>query len=72
MSRVILKATDGMIYTNGESYGRLVYLGTGDNPDNWWEITEEEFEKRTADDAEEDIATEDDYRSALRELGVKV
>ena len=42
MSRVKLVATEGMIYTNGESYGRTVFLGTGDSPDNWREITEQE------------------------------
>lgn len=45
MGRVKLKATEGMIYTNGETYGREIFLGTGDSPDNWWEITEAEYEK---------------------------
>jgi len=40
MHRVILKATEGMLLTNGEIYGRTVFLGTGDSPDNWWEVTE--------------------------------
>ena len=44
MGRVKLKATEGMIYTNGETYGREIFLGSGDSPDNWWEITEEEYE----------------------------
>ena len=71
MSRLKLKATDGMVYTNGETYGRVVYLGDGDSVDNWYEITEAEYEERTATDTE-DIATEADYQAALRELGVKV
>lgn len=45
MGRVKLKATEGMIYTNGETYGREIFLGSGDSPDNWWEITEAEYEK---------------------------
>lgn len=45
MSRVKMVATDGMIYTNGETYGREIFLGNGDSPDNWWEITEAEYEK---------------------------
>ena len=40
MSRVILKANEGMMLTNGELYGRMIFLGTGDSPDNWWEVTE--------------------------------
>lgn len=46
MSRVKMKATDGMILTNGEIYGREVFLGTGDSPDNWWEISLTEYEKK--------------------------
>lgn len=46
MNRLKMKATEGMILTNGETYGREVYLGNGDSPDNWWEISLEEYEKR--------------------------
>lgn len=42
MNRVILKATEGMVYTNGEIYGSVVYLGNGDSPENWYQITETE------------------------------
>ena len=28
--------------TNGTLFGKTVYLGLGDSPDNWWEITEAE------------------------------
>ncbi len=72
MSRIVLKATEGMIYTNGESFGRTVFLGTGDSPDNWYEITEAEYEAMMESESEEDSATEADYQAALRELGVKV
>lgn len=73
MSRLVLKATEGMIYTNGESFGRTVFLGTGDSPDNWYEITEAEYEAiMEADTAEGETATGADYQAALRELGVKV
>lgn len=53
MDRVKLIATDGMVLTNGETYGKEVFLGTGDSTDNWWEITEEEYSKI----AEEETAT---------------
>ena len=46
MSRLKMVATDGMILTNGETYGTEVYLGSGDSPDNWWEISREEYEKK--------------------------
>lgn len=38
-----LTATDGYVLTNGEAYSKEVYLGVNDSPDNWHEITEEEF-----------------------------
>lgn len=45
MERIKLSASEGMILTNGEAYGTEIYLGSGDCPDNWREITKDEFEK---------------------------
>lgn len=42
----ILTASKGKVLTNGESFssvGGEVYLGVNDNPDNWHEITETEY-----------------------------
>ena len=38
-----LTANDGYVLTNGEVYGKEIYLGCNDSPDNWHEITEEEY-----------------------------
>lgn len=40
-----LKASEGMILTNGDVFGREIFLGKGDSPENWHEITDEEYEK---------------------------
>jgi hypothetical protein len=40
-----LTASAGMILTNGETYSEEVYLGKYDKPENWQEITKEEYEK---------------------------
>ena len=40
-----IKASEGMILTNGDVYGREIFLGKGDSPDNWYEITDNEYEK---------------------------
>jgi len=45
-----LTASVGMVLTNGESFssvGGSVYLGVNDSPENWHEITKEEYEKIT-------------------------
>ena len=46
-----LVANDGMTLTNGEVYGKEIYLGCNDKEDNWYEITDEEA-------AEQQVATE--------------
>lgn len=37
-----LTASEGMTLTNGETYGKEVYLGVNDSPKNWREITDSE------------------------------
>lgn len=45
ITRIKLTASEGHILTNGENYGRIVYLAQGDDGDKWYEITEEEYQK---------------------------
>ena len=40
----VLKAEEGYTLTNGEAFGKVVYLGINDSADNWHEITDEEAE----------------------------
>ena len=44
-TRLILYAEEGMILTNGEAYGKEIYLGQNDVPENWHEITDAEYEE---------------------------
>lgn len=44
-----LTAAEGMTLTNGEAYGKEIYLGCNDIPDNWREITDSEAEKLQAE-----------------------
>lgn len=39
-----LEARNGMILTNGEIYGKIIYLGEGVNKEDFYEITEEEYQ----------------------------
>ena len=43
ITRIKLTANDGYILTNGEVYGKEIYLGVNDSADNWHEITEKEY-----------------------------
>lgn len=49
-----LTASDGHILTNGEAYGKEIYLGIHDCAENWHEITDEEYDAIVA--AEEKAA----------------
>ena len=50
-----LIAADGMMLTNGEAYGKEVFLGNGDDATNWVEITNEEYEKRISEMESEEM-----------------
>ena len=39
-----LTASEGMTLYNGEAFGKKVFLGSSDSPENWWEITDAEAE----------------------------
>jgi hypothetical protein len=49
ITRIKLTASEGHILTNGAAYGKVIYLGVNDSPDNWHEITEEEYQKTLED-----------------------
>ena len=38
-----LTADEGMVLTNGEAYGKVIYLGIYDSAENWHEITDAEY-----------------------------
>ena len=67
--RIILEASEGMILTDGECYGYIIYLGTEDDADNWYEITIEEYEAKQKElEDDEEI----DYQSAYDNLAAEV
>jgi uncharacterized HAD superfamily protein len=45
MERKIIKASKGMILTDGEIYGKTIYLADDEDKSMFKEITQEEYEK---------------------------
>lgn len=48
----VLKAEEGFYLTNGQVFGKVVYLADTDSPDNWHEVTEAEKEQAEAEQSE--------------------
>lgn len=53
ITQTVLRASEDHMLTNGTAYGETVTLGKGDSPDNWHEITLEEYEAVTAAENED-------------------
>lgn len=48
-----LTASEGMTLTNGEAYGKVIYLSVNDKPENWHEIPDSEVPADTPEEMEE-------------------
>ncbi len=48
-----LTASEGHTLTNGEAYGKEIYLGVNDKAENWQEITDVEYEAILAEQEKE-------------------
>ena len=64
-----LIADEGMMLTNGEAFGKTVYLASGDDGSGWSEVTESEAERLREANEEAEAA---DYEAALERFGVEV
>lgn len=62
--RKTINATEGHILTNGQVYGRTIYLAEGVDENTFYEIAEEELEAIQAE------AEAEDYERALQRFGV--
>ena len=55
MERTILKAKDGYIFTNGETYGETIYLAEDVDEKTFYEIPIEEYKKKVEEEQTENI-----------------
>lgn len=42
-TRIVIYAEEGKVLTNGTVYGRTIYLAEGETADNYYEITNDEY-----------------------------
>ena len=54
--REVITADEGKVLTNGEIYGRTIFLGSDDRVSNYREITQAEYEEAVAQAEEDNIA----------------
>ena len=47
ITQIILKADEGQVLTDGETFGTTVVLPENANQNRWYEITEEEARERS-------------------------
>jgi hypothetical protein len=67
-TRLVLRADEGMVLTDGNTYGRVVMLGEGRNENDFREITDEEYKAIMAlKEAEESSVTDTPDASEIEE-----
>lgn len=45
MKKPDIVASEGMWLTNGEAFTKSVYLGNNDSAENWYEISQDEYDE---------------------------
>lgn len=52
-TKKVIYAEEGKILTNGEIYGRVIFLADGMSEDGFYEITEAEYQKALEEKSQE-------------------
>lgn len=53
--RIVLYATEGMVLTNGEHYGKVIFVAEGVSPNGYYEITEAEYQNILKEKEEQEV-----------------
>ena len=59
-SRIVLYADEGKVLTDGNTYGKQIFLADGADPENYYEITDAEYEAIQQAEIAEDGITEEE------------
>lgn len=71
MERIVITATEGHILTDGNVYGKTLYLADGVDASAFYEITDEEYSAMEEPTEPVEMADEADYEAALERFGVR-
>ena len=53
ITRIKLTASEGMVLTDGENYGKEVFLAEGADSSKWYEITEAQYDEVMAKESKD-------------------
>jgi hypothetical protein len=74
MEKILIEAPENMYFTDGEIYGKQIWLAEGRSPKEFWMITEEEYQEILKAEEEkynyEFISSDEEYDEESEEMEI--